>query len=95
MNEAGNFLIEVVHEPIAAEIKEQLLLINRRWKDVSEQAQAFLQHQSIERHQREYRAGLARLLHWLKMTEALTKVELNCNFREVKEHMRALDVSTS
>ncbi len=42
LNESGNFLIEVVEEPIANEIKQQLLLINRRWKDVSDQAKQFL-----------------------------------------------------
>ena len=42
LNDSCNFLIEVVREPIANELKQQLLLINRRWKDLSDQAKAFL-----------------------------------------------------
>ena len=42
LNESCNFLIEVVREPIANELKQQLLLINRRWKDLSDQAKDFL-----------------------------------------------------
>ncbi len=42
LNESCNFLIEVVQEPIANELKQQLLLINRRWKDVCDQAKVFL-----------------------------------------------------
>lgn len=93
MNESGNFLIEVVREPIAADIKQQLLLINRRWKDVSEQARDFIQHESIERALREYRAGLAKINDWLARTEALCAARLTCNLHAVKDHVRALDVS--
>ena len=42
LNDSCNFLIEVVREPIANELKQQLLLINRRWKDLSDQAKDFL-----------------------------------------------------
>ena len=30
LNEAGNFLIETTEEPVAAEIKNTLLMLNRR-----------------------------------------------------------------
>ena len=93
MNKAGNFLIEVVREPIDAEIKQHLLLINRRWKEVSEQARAFIQYASVERMRREYIAGIASLVAWLDAAEALRAAQLHCNLAEVKAHVRALDVS--
>ncbi len=42
LNESCNFLIEVVQEPIAVELKQQLLFLNRRWKDLSDRAKEFL-----------------------------------------------------
>lgn len=43
LNETGNFLIETTEEPVAAEIKQTLLMLNRRFKDLVEQFQTFKQ----------------------------------------------------
>jgi len=41
LNETGNFLIETTEEPIAAEIKQTVLLFNRRFKDLLGQYEHF------------------------------------------------------
>lgn len=93
LNESGNFLIETVQEPIADEIKQQLLLLNRRWMDVSDQAREFLQSESVERSRREYQSGVENLTEWLDQTEAMLATDLDCDLQEVKQHAKNLDVS--
>ena len=34
MNDAGNFLIETCEEAASRELKQQLLLLNGRWRDL-------------------------------------------------------------
>ena len=43
MNESANFLIEMCQEDVTFDVKQQLLLINRRWKEVFEQSKVSLQ----------------------------------------------------
>ena len=92
LNDSGNFLIEMSEEPIAAEIKQQLLLINRRWKDVSEQAKAFMQQETSERSRREYRLGVDQLREWLDRTEGVIASPVDCDLQAVRAHVKLLDV---
>ena len=39
LTESSKFLVEQVKEPVAAEIKEQVLFTTKRWQDVSSQVQ--------------------------------------------------------
>ena len=34
MNDAGNFLIETCDETVSLDLKQQLLLLNGRWRDL-------------------------------------------------------------
>lgn len=34
MNDAGNFLIETCDETVSRELKQQLLLLNGRWREL-------------------------------------------------------------
>ena len=54
MNDSGNFLIEVVTEPVAVEIKEQVLMLNRRWDDVGSEAKRFVAQETAEKGRRDY-----------------------------------------
>ena len=92
MNEAGNFLIEVVREPIAAEIKQNLLLVNRRWADVSTGAENFMKAFTAEQLRQEYGVGLQRLLEWLERAEVVMEHRAEVNLADARNHAKALEV---
>nr|XP_006824848.1 PREDICTED: nesprin-1-like [Saccoglossus kowalevskii] len=53
LNDSGNFLIEVCKEDVSFDIKQQLLLLNRRWKDIFEQGKIYMKEEEAERLQRQ------------------------------------------
>lgn len=48
MNDAGNFLIETCDETMSLEIKQQLLLLNGRWRDLFLQVKQV--HKNTQKH---------------------------------------------
>ena len=95
MNTSGDFLIEVVTPDVARELKEQLLIVNRRWEDVGEEAKQFVAREGAERGRREYGDIVSRLEAWLSAAETLAGPRnlLPCNHGDVKAHVQQLDVS--
>jgi len=82
LNDSGNFLIETVEEPIATEIKQTLLMLNGRFKELVKQ---FRQLKAVE--------IMSRLTQWLKHSEELMARELPCKHAVLKEYLNSLDVS--
>ena len=93
LNESGNFLIETVEEPVAAEIKQTLLMLNRRFKDLVEQYTHYKQVEVVGKARKEYNEGLLRLTQWLKGAEDLLAQEVPCKHALLKEYLNELDVS--
>ena len=93
LNESGNFLIETVEEPVAVEIKQTLLMINRRFKDLVDGFQTFKQVEVIGKARKEYGEGLLRLSQWLKGAEDLLAREVPCKHALLREYLNELDVS--
>lgn len=93
LNEAGNFLIETTEEPVAVEIKQTLLMINRRFKDLADQFQHFKQVEVVGKARKEYNDGLLRLTQWLKDAEELVAREVPCKHTVLKDYHNEIDVS--
>ena len=93
LNESGNFLIETVEEPVAVEIKQTLLTINRRFKDLVDGFQTFKQVEVIGKARKEYGDGILRLSQWLKGAEDLLVREVPCKHALLREYLNELDVS--
>ena len=93
LKESSNFLVEVVQEPVAVEIKERVLFIDTRWQDINKQIVQFMAKQTAEKGQREYQVGIDNLDQWLIRAENLARSELPCNHAVVREHVQQLDVS--
>ena len=70
-----------------------MAVIGRRWAEVAQRARHFVQLETSARAQRDYRAGVARLLEWLEATERLVGIDVACSHAELKQHMQRLDVS--
>ena len=95
LNESGNFLIETVEEPVAAEIKQTLLMVNRRFKELVEQYQTYKQVEVVGKARKEYGVGLNKLSNWLKDAEESLVREVPCRHTELRDYLNELDVSYS
>ena len=93
MNDSANFLIETTKEPIAAEIKQTVLMINRRFKDLVDGFHHFQQVEVIGRARQNYGEGVQRISEWLKSAEELLVQEVPCVHTSLKDHLQDMDVS--
>ena len=90
--ESSNFLVEVVTETVAAEIKEQVLMLNQRWSEVSTQARRVVKEVTVEKCRHGYDAGVAALTQWLDMAERTILAPVQCTYVELRERVQLLEV---
>uniref|UniRef100_A0A8C6VBQ7 Calponin-homology (CH) domain-containing protein n=1 Tax=Naja naja TaxID=35670 RepID=A0A8C6VBQ7_NAJNA len=61
MNDAGNFLIETCDESVSRDLKQQLLLLNGRWRELFMQVKQYARADELDRIKKEYLDGVAAL----------------------------------
>nr|KAF6341460.1 hypothetical protein mMyoMyo1_011887 [Myotis myotis] len=54
MNDAGNFLIETCDEVVSRDLKQQLLLLNGRWRELFMEVKQYARADEVDRMKREY-----------------------------------------
>lgn len=93
LNDSGNFLLGVVTEPVAAEIKELLAVMNQRCPDLTDNFQQYKQVEVIGRAREEYNEGVQRMENWLTGAQGVLGQQVPCVHAPLKEHLLQLDVS--
>ncbi|KAK3089398.1 hypothetical protein FSP39_003323 [Pinctada imbricata] len=91
LNESANFLIQTTKDPIAAEIKENVMMVDSRFKDLVDAFNHFQQVEVIGRARQDYSEGVERISGWLKNTEDLLAQDIPCVHTPLKEHLQDLD----
>ena len=86
-------LMSVCHEELAGVLHNQLLFLNRRWKEISESVHQFQQHESIRKKREEFYVGRSKLLETLERIEREMHQALPCTSRTLKEQETRLYVS--
>ena len=74
-------------------LRNKLLFINRRWKEIVESIQQFKHDESIKRKRDEFYAGRAKLLDTLDRIDREMQEHLPCTTRALKEQENRLFVS--
>ncbi|XP_016071417.1 PREDICTED: nesprin-1 [Miniopterus natalensis] len=84
MNDAGNFLIETCDEVVSRDLKQQLLLLNGRWRELFMEVKQYARADEMDRMEKEYTDCVAALSDFT--TEALRKLSepLEVSFINVK-----------
>ncbi|XP_072030747.1 nesprin-1-like [Amphiura filiformis] len=91
MNESGNFLIEMCQEDVTFEVQQQLLLINRRWKEVFEESKGYMKSDEALRQQQEFNQAVTACTRWLEQAEPIVLQPSPCTSWALKEHAQLLD----
>uniref|UniRef100_A0A7M4FMH1 Nesprin-1 spectrin repeats region domain-containing protein n=1 Tax=Crocodylus porosus TaxID=8502 RepID=A0A7M4FMH1_CROPO len=91
MNDAGNFLIETCDETISRDLKQQLLLLNGRWRELFMQVKQYARADELDKMRREYLDGVATLSAFLDGANGKFSVPIEVSFLNVKMFVQDLE----
>ncbi|KAH0622390.1 hypothetical protein JD844_024656, partial [Phrynosoma platyrhinos] len=93
MNDAGNFLIETCDETISRDLKQQLLLLNGRWRELFMQVKQYARTDELDRIRKEYLEGVATLSVFTDEVKRKLYIPLEVSFLNVKMFVQEMEAS--
>uniref|UniRef100_A0A8C4V5X1 Spectrin repeat containing nuclear envelope protein 1 n=1 Tax=Falco tinnunculus TaxID=100819 RepID=A0A8C4V5X1_FALTI len=91
MNDAGNFLIETCDETISRDLKQQLLLLNGRWRELFMQVKQYARADELDKMKKEYLDGVAHLTAFIDGSNRKFSVPVEVSFLDVKMFVQDLE----
>ncbi|RXM34941.1 Nesprin-1 [Acipenser ruthenus] len=101
MNDAGNFLIETCDETVSRDLKQQLLLLNGRWRELFVKVKQYARADEVDKIRNDYQDGISVLKSFVdtankKMTETLDVSFLNVrtfvqDVEDIKQKVPAME----
>ncbi|XP_059684163.1 nesprin-1-like [Gavia stellata] len=91
MNDAGNFLIETCDETISRDLKQQLLLLNGRWRELFMQVKQYARADELDKMRKEYLDGVAHLTAFIDGSNRKFSVPVDMSFLDVKMFVQDLE----
>uniref|UniRef100_A0A8C6J4X3 Uncharacterized protein n=1 Tax=Melopsittacus undulatus TaxID=13146 RepID=A0A8C6J4X3_MELUD len=93
MNDAGNFLIETCDETISRDLKQQLLLLNGRWRELFMQVKQYARADELDKMKKEYLDGVTHLTAFIDGSNRKFSVPVEVSFLDIKTFVQDLEVS--
>ncbi|KAK2114537.1 Nesprin-1 [Saguinus oedipus] len=84
MNDAGNFLIETCNEMVSRDLKQQLLLLNGRWRELFMEVKQYAQADEMDRMKKEYTDCIVTLSAFATESHKKLSEPLEVSFMNVK-----------
>uniref|UniRef100_A0A8C5TA67 Nesprin-1 spectrin repeats region domain-containing protein n=1 Tax=Malurus cyaneus samueli TaxID=2593467 RepID=A0A8C5TA67_9PASS len=91
MNDAGNFLIETCDETISRDLKQQLLLLNGRWRELFMQVKQYARADELDKIKKEYVDGIAHLTAFIDGSNKKFSTPVEVSFLDVKTFVQDLE----
>uniref|UniRef100_A0A8B9BQI1 Spectrin repeat containing nuclear envelope protein 1 n=1 Tax=Anser brachyrhynchus TaxID=132585 RepID=A0A8B9BQI1_9AVES len=91
MNDAGNFLIETCDEAISRDLKQQLLLLNGRWRELFMQVKQYARADELDKMRKEYLDGVASLTAFVDENNRKFSAPVEVSFLDVKMFVQDLE----
>ncbi|XP_025939722.1 nesprin-1-like [Apteryx rowi] len=91
MNDAGNFLIETCDETISRDLKQQLLLLNGRWRELFMQVKQYARADELDKMKKECVDGVAHLTAFIDGSNRKFSVPVEVSFLDVKVFVQDLE----
>ncbi|XP_010018863.1 PREDICTED: nesprin-1-like, partial [Nestor notabilis] len=91
MNDAGNFLIETCDETISRDLKQQLLLLNGRWRELFMQVKQYARADELDKMKKEYLDGVTHLTAFIDGSNRKFSVPVEVSFLDVKTFAQDLE----
>ncbi|XP_043917738.1 nesprin-1-like [Protopterus annectens] len=84
MNDAGNFLIETCDETVSRELKQQLLLLNGRWRELFVKVKHYARMDVVDEKKKDYLNGVAALTTFADTAVEKLTAPLEVSFLNIK-----------
>uniref|UniRef100_H3A1G7 Calponin-homology (CH) domain-containing protein n=1 Tax=Latimeria chalumnae TaxID=7897 RepID=H3A1G7_LATCH len=91
MNDAGNFLIETCDETVSRDLKQQLLLLNGRWRELFMKVKHYARANEVDRMKKEYLDGFAALKTFVETANEKLTSPLEVSFLNVKTFVQNVE----
>ncbi|MEQ2157468.1 hypothetical protein GOODEAATRI_002167, partial [Goodea atripinnis] len=91
MNDAGNFLIETCDETVSLDLKQQLLLLNGRWRDLFLKVKQHAHSDELEKWRKDHLKALWTLKELLETAEAKLNAPVQVSFLSVRAFLQDVE----
>uniref|UniRef100_A0AAZ1XTL6 Calponin-homology (CH) domain-containing protein n=1 Tax=Oreochromis aureus TaxID=47969 RepID=A0AAZ1XTL6_OREAU len=91
MNDAGNFLIETCDETVSLDLKQQLLILNGRWRDLFLKVKQYAHSDELEKWRKEHLKAVWALKELLDTAEAKLNAPVQVSFLSVRAFLQDVE----
>uniref|UniRef100_A0A3Q2NMQ8 Nesprin-1-like n=1 Tax=Fundulus heteroclitus TaxID=8078 RepID=A0A3Q2NMQ8_FUNHE len=92
MNDAGNFLIETCDETVSLDLKQQLLLLNGRWRDLFLKVKQYAHSDELEKWRKDHLKAVWTLKELLETAEAKLNAPVQVSVLAVRTFLQDVEV---
>uniref|UniRef100_A0A3Q1ESI7 Calponin-homology (CH) domain-containing protein n=1 Tax=Acanthochromis polyacanthus TaxID=80966 RepID=A0A3Q1ESI7_9TELE len=92
LNDAGNFLIETCDETVSLELKQQLLLLNGRWRDLFLKVKQYAHSDELEKWKKDHLKAVWALKELLDTAESKLNAPVQVSFLNVRAFLLDVEV---
>ncbi|XP_060687141.1 nesprin-1-like [Hemiscyllium ocellatum] len=92
MNDAGNFLIETCDESVSRDLKQQLLLLNGRWRELFVKVKHYARADEVDKLKKEYLDGVSALKSFVETANEKQNSPVDVSFLNIKTYVQDMEV---
>uniref|UniRef100_A0A672YM97 Nesprin-1 spectrin repeats region domain-containing protein n=1 Tax=Sphaeramia orbicularis TaxID=375764 RepID=A0A672YM97_9TELE len=91
MNDAGNFLIETCDETVSRDLKQQLLLLNGRWRELFVKVKHYARADEVDKLRQDYQDGINTLKMFMDATNEKMTTPVQVSFLNVRAFVQDVE----
>uniref|UniRef100_A0A8K9XYB1 Spectrin repeat containing nuclear envelope protein 1 n=1 Tax=Oncorhynchus mykiss TaxID=8022 RepID=A0A8K9XYB1_ONCMY len=91
MNDAGNFLIETCDETVSRDLKQQLLLLNGRWRDLFVKVKQYAREDELDKCRRDHMRAISALRELLDGAEVKLNAPVQVSFLNIRSFLQDVE----
>ncbi|XP_034001994.1 nesprin-1-like [Trematomus bernacchii] len=91
MNDAGNFLIETCDESVSRDLKQQLLLLNGRWRELFVKVKHYARADEVDKLRQDYQDGINTLKIFMDNTNQKMMANVQVSFLNVRAFVQDME----
>uniref|UniRef100_A0A8C7ULC6 Spectrin repeat containing, nuclear envelope 1b n=1 Tax=Oncorhynchus mykiss TaxID=8022 RepID=A0A8C7ULC6_ONCMY len=91
MNDAGNFLIETCDETVSRDLKQQLLILNGRWRELFVKVKHYARVDEVDKWKQDYQDCMATLKTFMNATNDKMTAPVQVSFLNVRTFVQDVE----
>ncbi|KTG33643.1 hypothetical protein cypCar_00001473, partial [Cyprinus carpio] len=91
MNDAGNFLIETCDETVSRELKQQLLLLNGRWRELFVKVKHYARADEVDKLRKDYDDGIEALKAFIDSANERMNTPVQVSFLNIRTYLQDIE----